>query len=248
MVKGARRREPKGETPGEIREARAHFLVVEKRAGYLVHSTPHSSQQTLLSWLRQKYGFVKAVHRLDREVSGLLVFARSEESFTYLVEQFRAHRAERRYLAAVRPPMQSNRGTIRSRLAMNQGTFRMYEVQGTDSGRLAVTHWWKVRDVQEEGSLVEVALQTGVKNQIRVHFAAQGHPIWGEQKYLPPGQTGASSVQKHRLFLHAAFLGFDDPGSKRRVDFESALPRPLSDWLEQPHRRPWVPRVRRQGA
>lgn len=247
-VRPNRRAPPKERKLLRMVEVHPDYLVVDKKPGVLVHATPTSREPTALDALRDSFGWVKAVHRLDKEVSGLLVFARSEDAFEALQDQFRRHTAERRYLAAVSPALSRSEGTWESHLRMNRGTLRMYPV-APGQGRRAVTHWWKVRDLDGDSSLVEVALETGVKNQIRAQFAYAGHPLWGEQKYLRPGQTGANSIQKRRLFLHAALLGFSEPGTGEPVEFSSELPDDLRHWLQhpdraRPRRRPVRPRRR----
>jgi RluA family pseudouridine synthase len=245
MARPKRAKSPGEKDPVRIVSVQPDYLVVDKRAGFLVHATPHSDSPTVLDRLRAEFGFVRAVHRLDRMVSGLLVFARNETSFERLVASFAAHRVERRYLAAVRNPLATFSGVFRSHLAQNRGSLRMYATT-PDRGRRAVTHWWKVEDLRD-GALVEVVLETGVKNQIRAQFAEAGHPLWGEQKYLAPGEPGASSIQTKRLFLHAVVLGFAEPDSGRKVEWESPLPEELVRWSKQPDRPPTLPRAARRS-
>jgi len=222
------------------------FLVVDKRSGCLVHRTPTSREPTLVDALYAAYGFVHPVHRLDRFVSGLLVFARDEDAAAHLRAQFADHRADRRYLAAVEGVLRETEGRFQSRLRLNEANYRMHRVK-KGPGRDAITHWWLVEAFRaENATLVEVALETGVKNQIRVHFADAGHPILGEQKYLDPGRPGARSTQRRRLFLHAAQLSLRHPDDDRPRAFHAPLPSDLGRWKQQlrggPRRRPPRPR------
>lgn len=211
------------------------IVVVDKRSGGLVHRTPTSKEPTLIDQLGHAYGFVHPVHRLDRFVSGLLVYGRDERASEHLRAQFAEHAADRRYLAAVEGAMQEAEGVFRSRLRMDDATFAMRAVK-RGPGKDAVTHWWTV-EALPRATLVEVALETGVKNQIRVHFADAGHPILGEQKYLPADRAGARTTQRRRLFLHAAQLSLRHPDDDRELDFKAPLPGDLSRWkgrLRQP--------------
>jgi 23S rRNA pseudouridine1911/1915/1917 synthase len=221
----------------------ARIVVVDKRSGCLVQRTPTSKEPTLVDRLGQAYGFVHPVHRLDRFVSGLLVYARDAPAAEHLRAQFAEHVADRRYLAAVEGTFEGARGVFRSRLRMDESTYVMRAVR-RGPGRDAVTHWWTVETLPN-ATLVEVALETGVKNQIRVHFAEAGHPILGEQKYLPVDRAGARTTQRRRLFLHAAQLGLRHPDDDRELEFRAPLPGDLPRWKGR-LRRPEGP-ARRSG-
>ncbi len=208
-------------------------MVVDKRAGWLVQRTASKKHQdVLIDALHQRYGFVHPVHRLDRFVSGVLVYGRDEDARDALRAQFRDHSADRRYLAAVRGLVEEDEGTVRSRLAMDPHTFSMKSVEGADA-RTAITHWWVVeRFSKAAASMLEVALETGVKNQIRVHLADLGHPILGEQKYLEAKEE-RRTTQRRRLFLHAGFLSFRHPETGRIAEYEAPLPSDLGRWRAQ---------------
>jgi 23S rRNA pseudouridine1911/1915/1917 synthase len=240
-------------------EAHPRYLVVDKGPGLLTHRTPHRADAALLDRLGARFGFVHPVHRLDQEVSGLLVFARDPEAAEQLRAQFRERTAVRRYVAAVQGVVSRDQGELVHHLAQNQGTYRMYPV-APGAGRRAVTHYW-VLDRYPDATLLEVALQTGIKNQIRVQLALAGHPLLGEQKY-----AGASAIQHQRLFLHATLLGFVPPGATEGVEWQSPLPRDLVRWRDRlasgeinprpaaapassgPRRRGWRPRRPRRST
>ena len=215
-----------------VRQKDKSIVVVEKPAGLLTVPTPtHKGKclrELLDAWLGPR-SRVHVVHRLDRPVSGLLVFARRHEDKQHLVEQFAAHTAERRYIAAVKGRIPDDAGTFESWLRSDPGTLRMFSDEGTD-GRHAVTHW-KVIERFKSATVLQVRLETGLRNQIRVHFAEAGFPLLGEKKYLDPDATGADSRQgNQRLFLHAERLGFVHPVTNRKLSFTSELPADLVHW------------------
>ncbi|MFO0728097.1 MAG: RluA family pseudouridine synthase [Myxococcota bacterium] len=214
-----------------IRYRDRDILVVEKKAGVLTVGRPSGRGVDLMTALvRQNGGQTPiAVHRLDRPVSGLLVVARHRRAELALIEQFKHHDVERIYLAAVQGVIAEDQGTFESRLAAHDRTLRM---RSSERGKTAITHWRVVeRSAKANLSLVEIALETGVRNQIRVHFAEAGHPLLGEKKYLEEDDPDASSSQgTERVFLHAAVLGFRHPMTGRPLRYEAPLPPDLEGW------------------
>ncbi len=214
--------------------------MVEKPAGLLTVPTPSRRDPDLVSLLRETFrdqgvvDKVYAAHRLDRGVSGLLVMARSREVLETLITAFKARRVERTYLAMVRGLVREDEGSFRNHLALNRGTLRMHAAHPS-KGKRAVTHYRVLaRFTPSRATLVEVTLETGVKNQIRVHFADAGHPVLGERKYLSEGQKGASSVQGlRRIFLHASTLEFPHPHTGRASRWTAELPGELERWKER---------------
>lgn len=225
--------------PGDrflVRYKDASILVVEKKAGILTVRTESGRGEDLLSQLREFVGGRAAgrallpVHRLDRVVSGLLVFARNREAKARLVEQFRAHTVERRYIAAVRGSIEATAGTFDSVLVTDAPSLRVFSASDDEPerGRRAVTHWRVLeRFARADATLVEVELETGLRNQIRVHFAEAGHPLLGERKY-----RGARGQGVARIFLHAFLLGFDHPVTGRHLRLEAPLPPDLARWRQ----------------
>lgn len=217
--------------PFLVHHVDSSIVVVEKKAGLLTQATEKNERNTLLhhihEFLRGRGGTdVFPVHRLDRVVSGLLVYARTERAQHVLIEQFKTHDVQRLYTAAVQGVLEGDEGTFESHLITNHKSLRVFSGDPEDRGaRHAVTHW-RVRERFADATLVEVALETGIRNQIRVHFAEAGYPLLGERKYAPEG-----GLQKtNRIFLHAEFLGFDHPHTGRYVRFEAPLPRDLESW------------------
>jgi 23S rRNA pseudouridine1911/1915/1917 synthase len=156
------------------------------------------------------------VHRLDREASGLLVFAKSEISKRQLQQQFKDHSAGRTYLAIAEGRLVRNQQTIESYLAENR-MHRCYSTQDHRKGKRAVTQI-KVLKRSAHLTLADVQLETGRKHQIRVHLAEQGHPIVGDQAY------GSRTNPIRRLALHAAKLAFKHPRTGKLLEFVSQPP------------------------
>lgn len=197
------------------------ILVVVKPAGLLTVATERERERTayrlLWDYLAAKQARPFIVHRLDRETSGLLVFAKSEAVKRTLQAQFEARTVERVYRALVEGRPAREQGTLESRLAED----RMLRVRSAERGRVAITHY-RVLTTRREHSLLELRLGTGRRHQIRVQLAESGWPIVGDVTHGGP-RSGAG-----RLCLHATRLGFDHPVTGARVVFESAPP---ADWV-----------------
>ena len=197
------------------------ILVVVKPAGLLTVATERERERTayrlLWDYLGSKQARPFIVHRLDRETSGLLVFAKSESVKRTLQAQFEARTVERVYRALVEGRPAREQGTLESRLAED----RMLRVRSAERGRVAITHY-RVLAARRENTLLELRLGTGRRHQIRVQLAESGWPIVGDVTHGGP-RSGAG-----RLCLHATRLGFDHPVTGARVVVESAPP---SDWV-----------------
>jgi 23S rRNA pseudouridine1911/1915/1917 synthase len=170
------------------------------------------------------------VHRLDKETSGLVVFARTVAAKKHLANQFRHHTTTRRYLALVHGEVRSRR-TIRSYLIEDRGDgLRGSAREGRREGRLAITH---VEPVRRAGpaTLVGCRLETGRTHQIRIHLAEAGHPLVGERVYVR--DYAGPRIEAPRLMLHAAELGFEHPTTGERMSFTSELPDDFRAVLER---------------
>lgn len=197
------------------------LLVIVKPAGLLTIATERERERTayrlLWGYLAAKRERPFIVHRLDRETSGLLVFAKAEPVKRALQAQFEARRVERIYVALVDGHPPREHGTLESRLVQN----RALRVRAAPAGRAAVTHY-RVLERRRDGSLLELALGTGRRHQIRVQLADARCPIVGDVVHGGPrGRAG-------RLCLHATRLGFTHPGTGEPMVFESAPP---GDWV-----------------
>ena len=218
------------------------IVVVDKKAGVLTVKRPSERGVDLMTLVTEvlggdKYGpRVYPVHRLDRPVSGLLVIARSSRAASRLAEQLRDHSMTRRYVACVEGLLAQDTGRFESRLASRDATLRVRsQADDEEGGRAAITRW-RVRERVEAArvTLVEIELETGLRNQIRVHFAEAGHPLLGEKKYLDADADGASSSQgTQRVFLHAEHLAFEHPDDGRRLAVDAPMPPDLERWLER---------------
>jgi 23S rRNA pseudouridine1911/1915/1917 synthase len=197
-------------------------IVVDKPAGLLTMGTDSERKKTLYAVLRAYLNSKRPsekifiVHRLDREASGLLVFAKTDQAKEHLQNQFKDHSAGRIYAAIAEGRVLPEQFTIRSILAENSA-FRVYSTKNAGAGKPAVTH---VRVVKRNArtSMLEVRLETGRKHQIRVHLAERGHPIAGDKVY------GSRSNSLGRLALHGTQLEFEHPRTKQRMRFDSPCP------------------------
>ncbi|MBL8795135.1 MAG: hypothetical protein JNM56_14595 [Planctomycetia bacterium] len=171
------------------------------------------------------------VHRLDKETSGLVVFARTPAAASHLGEQFRQHTTERRYAALVRG--QARNGRIESLLVRDRGDGRRGSGTGKD-GQRAVTH---VRVVEQfrDFALVECRLETGRTHQVRIHLGEAQTPLCGERLYdrPPHGAPLPDGSKAKRPLLHAAFLGLQHPATSKRLTWESPLPADMRDLLQR---------------
>ena len=199
-----------------------HLLVVDKPAGIVVHPGAGHATGTLVHGLlgRAAGGDVPErpgiVHRLDRDTSGLLVVAKSEDAYRGLRNLVRRRALERRYKALVRGRPQSLRGRIEAPIGRDRHDPTRMSLD-TDSPRDAVTHF-EVESLLDRHALLDVRLETGRTHQIRVHLAAIGLPVVGDRVYGVP-EPGLS-----RQFLHAWRLAFPHPLRDEQVEAESPLP------------------------
>ncbi|MFM7184624.1 MAG: RluA family pseudouridine synthase [Planctomycetota bacterium] len=171
---------------------------------------------------RRRIPPVRAVHRIDRETSGLVVFARTVPASRILAEQFRLHTTHRRYLAIVAGRVRTR--TIRSRLVRDRGDGRRGSTDA-DAGKEAITHVAVLEHFGSAFTLVECRLETGRTHQIRIHMSEAGHPVCGERVYGPGGAAApADGPSAARVMLHAAELGFVHPVSGEELRFTSPVP------------------------
>ena len=191
------------------------LVVVDKPAGVVVHPAPGHATGTLAQALGGHL-----VHRLDRDTSGLLVVARTEEAHRALQAALRRRDIEREYLALVegRPPARS--GTIDAPIGRDRRVRTRHSI-ATDTPREAITHFALERALGDY-TLLRVRLETGRTHQIRVHLQSIGHPVAGDPEYGTAGLLGLA-----RQFLHAGRLAFDHPVTGARVDLTSPLPEDL---------------------
>lgn len=184
---------------------------------------------------RRRVPPVRAVHRIDRETSGLVVFARNVPASRILAEQFRLHVTQRRYLALVVGKVAAR--TIRTRLVRDRGDGRRGSGDGAD-GKEAITHVGPVEHFGDDYTLVECRLETGRTHQIRIHLSECGHMVCGERVYAAPRKAASRDESRaSRVMLHAAELGFVHPVTGADLRFESPLPADMRRVLDGLRRR-----------
>ena len=199
-----------------------YIFVVEKRNGILCNS-PYPSDETvqgiLNKYLESKHQRCHAhtIHRLDRDTSGLMLFAKDKKIALKFEENWKETVYDRRYVALVHGEMRKESGTISSWLKDNS-QFVTYSSKYDDGGKYAVTHY-KLLKVSNGYSLVELQLETGRKNQIRVHLQDIGYPVVGDPKY------GDGDNRIGRLGLHAYKLCFTHPVTGENLKFETEFPK-----------------------
>lgn len=196
-------------------------IAVLKPSGLLTHPTEAKEKDTLQSRVsayaaRREKGrpYISVVHRLDKETSGILVFAKSRGGLVTLQSQLRAHTMDRRYVAIVEGEMQGDAGTFDQDLVEDRGDRRRGVAKPGQEGITAVTEWKVLERFGTLATLVEARLKTGRTHQIRVHFAHAGHPLVGDPVYrdarLPP-----FPVPFPRQALHAGTLGWISPKGEK---------------------------------
>ena len=192
-----------------------YLVAIDKPMGLL--SVPLDDGQTkhALGMLRDHYQTdqIYAVHRIDRETSGCLLFARGKESEGKLKELFEAHDLKRIYFAIVEGRMQKKEGTWESRLL----ELESLQVVESEEGRIAITHYTVLKH-SPKYTYLRLMLETGRKHQIRVHCSAAGHPVLGDERY------GSSEDPIRRMCLHARHLELKHPFTGKLLKIESPLP------------------------
>lgn len=211
------------------------LIVVEKKNGLLTVPVKADSKETTVFSILKEYvkkqsyrNTIHVVHRLDRETSGLLVFAKSPELQEYMRTYWRQLVTKRTYVALVEGKLDQQEGKITSWLTEDSRTALVSSSPVDNGGQLAITNYKVLKEsVSDIGSpeldvsLVELNLETGRTNQIRVHMASIGHPVIGDRKY----GNGNESSPIDRLCLHARVLEFIHPMTERKVRFEAPMPK-----------------------
>jgi len=197
-------------------------IVVSKANGLLTVATERERENTAQAYLNAYLGArreerIHVVHRLDRETSGVLVFAKNFHARERLKEQFAAHSVDRLYVAIIEGAIEPPAGTIRSHL-LERKDLKMQSVDDNPDAKLAVTHYRTIASTPNY-SMLEVRLETGRKNQIRAHLSEAGHPVVGDQLY------GSTINPLGRLGLHANVLGFTHPTTGKKMVFKAPLPK-----------------------
>ena len=206
------------------------IIVADKPSGLLTMSTGKEGEITAYSILtdyvrsarggrntRDK-GRIFIVHRLDRDTSGVIVFAKDEQTKHALQDDWNETILERKYIAAVEGTLEYDEGTVASYLKDNPKSMKVSSSWTDNGGKYSVTHF-KVLRSSGQYSLVEFELETGRKNQIRVHASVIGNPVAGDRKY------GSVSNPLHRLCLHASTIAFHHPRTGQLLRFDTGIPK-----------------------
>jgi 23S rRNA pseudouridine1911/1915/1917 synthase len=210
------------------------LAVIEKPAGLVVHSAPSHKGETLVDLMEGIAGGGEGarpgiVHRLDKNTSGLMLVARNEESHRELARMVKSREVLREYTALVEGHLGSRTGEIDAPLGRHRRQRTKRAVKGAGS-REARTHF-EVIEALPADTLLHARLDTGRTHQIRVHFAAIGHPVAGDPEYGSRGRHGLE-----RQFLHASRLELPHPRTGERLTFTSELPADLEAALERAER------------
>lgn len=224
-----------------------NFLVIDKSAGLVVHPSASYPEKTLVNGLLARYPEIKnvgdfeageenfrpgIVHRLDKETSGLMVVARDQKTFQFLKEQFQKRSVGKKYIVLVQGTMpRRDRGTIDLPIRRSLGGGKQVAEKkgaGSASARPALTEFRIIKRYKNK-TLLEVCPKTGRMHQIRVHFAAIGHPVVGDKLYgVKSGKIPKLFMPRH--FLHASELSFLAMDG-RKIEINSPLPPDLADFL-----------------
>jgi 23S rRNA pseudouridine1911/1915/1917 synthase len=201
------------------------LFVVDKPAGLLAVPTSNSNVKNLYDLVAEhlgKHGVrVGSVHRIDRYTSGLMVFAKNKQAYDDLYKKFRNHEPQRTYLAIVRGIVKEDEGTLEHHLKLIKDGFRNIVVDPEEEGATPARLSYRVKERFLENTLLEVQLDTGLKNQIRVQFEHIGHQLVGDQHYAPEEEEESLI---NRQALHAYQLAFEHPRSGRMVHYEAKIP------------------------
>lgn len=200
-----------------------HLIIINKHAGLLSMATNKERDRTAYGMLsdyvkkENPKNKIYIVHRLDRETSGVMVFAKSEKVQRLMQESWNATTKQRTYVALVEGVPNPPQGTITSYLKESKALI-VYSSQNPEHGQFSLTNY-KVLKANEHFALVHLELETGRKNQIRVHMQDLKHPVVGDEKY------GATSDPIGRLGLHAEVLAFEHPITDESMRFEAPIPK-----------------------
>lgn len=220
------------------------IIVVDKPAGLLAVPVPNGNPKNLFDLVAEhlgKHGVrVGCVHRIDRYTSGLMVFAKNKRAYDHLLEQFKNHTPKRTYLAIVRGIVEQDEGTLEHHLKLIKEGFRNIVVNPDEEGATSARLSYKVKERFLSTTLIEVYLDTGLKNQIRVQFEHIGHQLVGDQHYA---EEEEAEPLINRQALHAYRLEFEHPRTGRNVSYEAKIP---ADMLRLIDRYRWQKESRNQ--
>ena len=224
--------------PLEILHEDSEILILEKPAGMIAHPTDHGGNVsgTLVNALLHHHKNLPGeknraglVHRLDKDTSGVMVVAKTEEAKKNLAKQFENREVRKTYLALVVGKLKNKRGRIEAPIGRDSKDHTRRKISTSPNSREAITEF-KLLEEFKNASLLEVKILTGRTHQIRVHFNSIQHPVVGDEMYGFRGMN--DKFKSPRMFLHAWKLQIAHPKTGKRMDFESELPKDLEEVLE----------------
>lgn len=212
------------------------FLIVNKPANLLVHPVKNLKEITLVDLLLKRYPEIKnvgedplragIVHRLDKEVSGLMIIPRNQKSFEHFKNEFKNKKIEKKYLALVHGKVKKDEGIITLPLAKDKGKILLAKSIDLEKIKESWTEYEVIKRFKDF-TLLKIRTKTGRTHQIRIHLKTIGHPIVGDEKYKIKRQK---TIQLKRIFLHAYKLGFHDLAGNL-CEYQIDLPEELKDFL-----------------
>lgn len=220
-----------------------YLAVINKPAGMVVHPGAGVAGGTLANAIAWHFGLdtensnrVGIVHRLDKDTSGLIAVAKTEEMQEKLSGLFRKRKVEKSYVALVHGSPRENSGVIERPIARDR--WHRTKMTVAANGRYALTHW-RVRQRIEKFTLLDVDIKTGRTHQIRVHLASINHPVVGDAVYNEGRDNTIANIEIRRaveklgrFFLHAEKLAFTHPATKKRMSFDAEMPGQLENFLK----------------
>jgi len=227
-----------------------HILIVNKPSGLVVNRAESVKVKTLQDWVEEKFEIKKAefkthpdfnifisrsgvVHRLDKDTSGVMVIAKTPQTFVFLQKQFKERKVIKKYLALVHGKVEPKVGDIKMPLARQLGDRKKFTVRL--GGRRSITEYKALKYMEKDKrpfSLLEINLKTGRTHQIRVHFKHLGYPLVSDVIYLGKKRLKEDKKWCPRLFLHAQYLSFIHPKTGKRVEFKARLSPELNSVLK----------------
>jgi 23S rRNA pseudouridine1911/1915/1917 synthase len=215
-----------------------HILLINKRAGMVVHPAHGNLSGTLVNALLyhnpemiyhgEEKNRIGIVHRLDKDTSGLMVVAKTKHALNFLKKEFKERRVEKKYLALITGNPAHDQGIIELPIGRHPKK-KIIMAVNHETGKPAITQW-KVKKRFKTACLLEIGLKTGRTHQIRVHFYAIGHPLIGERVYLPARLRKQKKLVPRQM-LHASTLSFIHPYSGLRMYFSSEVPQDFADTM-----------------
>ena len=222
-----------GEPQYELLYKDKDLLIVDKPGGLLSVPLPEGDSVNLLEMMYERYGQqsppIQAIHRIDRFTSGIMIFSRHGKAHTRMVDQLKSGKIVRRYLAVVKNQMEQWSGTLEHHLKLIKDGFQNIVVSPGVSGATPARLHYKVLEPLQNAALVQIELETGLKNQIRVQFAAVGHPLIGDRQY----GEGETNHLLDRQALHAEYVEFLHPIRGTQIKRKAPLPEDMGNLIKK---------------